>query len=136
MTNPRLFGILLLLASLGGVTLVTSSPSSAMPGWTHPGRAAPAINAEQRDMIQALHVLYRAAVAELDWSVDENGHAPESVEQARNLRLALQAEIKDVLARGDDAGKPTGKANGEGVCPFSGQTQPVNLESKGPTLYL
>lgn len=136
MTIPRLFGILLLLGLIGGVTLVTSNPGAAMPGWTQPGLSTSSITAEQRDMIRALHGAYRAAVSELDWSVDDNGHAPETVEQARELRMALQAGIQEVLARGDDAGNSAGTAESEEICPFSGQTRPVNFESEGPTLHL
>ena len=132
MSNAKLFGILLLLALIGGVMLVTSSPSSAMPGWTDPGQTRPSVTAQQQDMIRALHDAYRAAVAELDWSVGENGHAPETVEQARELRMALQAEIKGVLERGRE-NQPSA---GNSVCPYSGQTRPVKFESKGPTLYL
>ena len=132
MSNAKLFGIFLLLALVGGVMLVTSSSSSATPGLTQPGHAAPSINAQQRDMIRALHGAYRAAVAELDWSVDENGHSPATVEQARDLRMALEAEIREVLERGADEGT----SSGERIRPYSGQTRPVKLESKDPTLYL
>ena len=132
MTNLKLLGVLLLLALIGGLTVVTSSSSSATPGLTQPGHAAPSINAQQRDLIRALHGAYRAAVAELDWSVGENGHAPETVEQARDLRMALEAEIREVLERGNDEGT----SSGERIRPYSGQTRPIKFESKGPTLYL
>lgn len=132
MTNLKLLGVLLLLALIGGLTLVTSSSSSATPGLTSPGHAAPSINAQQRDLIRALHGAYRAAVAELDWSVGENGHAPETVEQARDLRMALEAEIREVLERGNDKGTSSGAR----VRPYSGQTRPGSSESKSLTLYL
>jgi len=132
MTNLKLLGVLLLLALIGGLTFVTSSSSSATPGLIQPGHATPSINAQQRDMIRALHGAYQAAVAELDWSVGENGHAPETVEQARDLRMALEAEIRDVLERGTDEDT----LNNERVRPYSGQTRPGNFEGKDSTLYL
>ena len=82
-------------------------------------------------MIRALHGAYRAAVGELDWSVGENGHAPETVEQARDLRMALEAEIREVLERGTmkalraaSVSVPTVERHGR------------VSESKGLTLYL
>jgi Spy/CpxP family protein refolding chaperone len=131
MTKIKLMGAVLVLAAAGGLTLVTAGPTSAMPGWGD-GHAGMSITQEQREQIRNLHSAYRAALSNLDWSVDENGHSSETMQQARELRIALRAEIMDVLNRG----KQPAASTPEGTCPYSGETQPVRLESNANTLYL
>lgn len=123
----------LVLASLGAIALVSPGPISAMPGWSHPGHASPsiAIPEEQREHIRNLHSAYRAALSDLDWSVGEKGHAPETMQKARELRMALRAEIFDVLHRDSEA---TGSA--KGGCPYSGGKTPVRFKVDANTLYL
>lgn len=121
----------LLAAALGGIALL-AAPISAMPGWSHPSHAGPAISEEQRDQIRNLHSAYRAALSSLDWSVDESVHSSETMQRARELRVALRAEIVDVLQRGDSR---QGSAH-EGTCPYSGRTTPVSSRSNADTLYL
>lgn len=136
MRKAGFFGAALFAASLGGLALTTSGPTSAMPGWSHPGDSSVSIQPEQREQINALHSAYRAALAKLDWSIvengGENGHAPETMQQARELRMALRAEIFDVLHRD---GQVADSAP-EGACPYSGQPKPVRLEGSTRTLYL
>lgn len=126
------FGVVLFAVLLGGFALVTSGPIAAMPGWSNSGQPVTSINEIQRDQIKALHGAYRAALAELDWSIGENGHAPETMRQARDLRMALRAEISDVLRRGSE----TGGSNEKSVCPYSGKKMPVRFDDNAPTLYL
>jgi len=136
MMNAKVLGAALLLAVLGGLALFAAGPTSAMPGWSHSGQtdspAHPSISEEQRDQIAALHSAYRAALSQLDWSMGENGHAPDTMQQAKELRMALRAEISDVLRRGTEA---TGSAS-EGGCPYSGERTPVKFADNAPTIYL
>lgn len=134
MPKIKLLNKALVLASLCGLALVAAGPISAMPGWSHPGHAAPsaAFTAEQRDHIRNLHSAYRAALSELDWSLGEKGHSPETMRQARDLRMALRAEISDVLRRGNE----TAGSNQPGACPYSGRKTPVKFDRNAPTLYL
>jgi len=132
MNAARIFALFLFVSATVGVTIVAPAPLSAMPGWSEPGRSAVPITEEQREHIRNLHDAYRAALANLDWRVDENGHPPDTVAQARDLELALRAEIIEVMHRAGEASAP---APGS-VCPYSGKTTPVRLEGDGPTLYL
>lgn len=131
MTKIKLMGAALVLAAAGGLTLVTAGPTSAMPGWGD-GHGGMSITQEQREQIRNLHSAYRAALSNLDWSVDENGHSAKTMQQARELRIALRAEIMDVLDRGK---QPAGSTS-EGTCPYSGEAEPVRLKSNANTLYL
>lgn len=139
MLKVKYLGTLVLLAALGGLAFVAAGPTAAMPGWSHPDRPdasgnppVASINDEQREEIRQLHGAYRAALAELDWSVGQNGHASETMQQARELQMALRAEIFDVLHRDSEATSSTD----EGGCPYSGRAIPVKLDSDAPTLYL
>lgn len=132
MMKGRLFGIVLFAISFGALALATAGQTSAMPGWSNSGKPGISINETQRDQIKALHGAYRAALAELDWSVGENGHATETVRQARELRMALRAEISDVLGRSNE----NAGSNEQGACPYSGRKTPVRFDDSAPTLYL
>ena len=136
MMNAKVLGAALLLAVLGGLALFAAGPTSAMPGWSHSGQtdspAHPSISEEQRDQIKALHSAYRAALSQLDWSIDDNGHAPDTMQQAKELRMALRAEISDVLRRGSDAMA----SSSETGCPYGGQRKPVKFADNAQTMYL
>ena len=136
MKNVRLVGTAIVLTLLVAFALAAAGPTAAMPGWSHSGQTAPAvepsINAQQRDQIKALHDAYRAALAELDWSVGENGHAPDTMQQAQELRMALRAEIFEVLHRGGRVADSVP----EGSCPYSGKVKPVRFVKDANTLYL
>lgn len=132
MNKAKYFGALVLVFGFCGVTLMAAGPISAMPGWSKSGHPSITINSEQRDQIARLHSAYRAALADLDWRLGENGHPPETIRQARDLRMALRAEISDVL-RG---GRETAGSGQSGVCPYSGKTVPVGFDDNAPTLYL
>lgn len=136
MMKAKVLGSALLLAALGGLALVVAGPTSAMPGWSHSDQAVmtahPSINDKQRDQIKALHHAYRAALSQLDWSAGENGHSPDTMQQAKELRMALRAEISDVLQRG----KEVAGSSSERGCPYSGQRKPVKFGGNAPTLVL
>jgi|GEM_PF-2103990 len=136
MTKAKIFFSTLLLASLGGLTLVAAGPTAAMPGWSNFDQASssvsPSVKEEQRDQIEALHSAYRAALSQLDWSIGENGHAPDTMRQAQELRMALRAEIFDVLHRDSDA---VGSSPEKG-CPYSGEVTPVRFGRDADTLHL
>jgi len=136
MMKAKLLGTALFLAALGGLALVAADPTSAMPGWSNSGPASmsshPSINQKQRDQIKALHSAYRAALSELDWSIGDNGHSPDTMQQAKELRMALRAEISDVIRRGSEL---TGSSSESG-CPYSGQRKPVRFGDNAETLVL
>lgn len=131
MLNSRTLSVALFVAAIVGIMIAASGPTSAMPGWSKPGASKILITTEQRDHIRNLHAAYKAAVANLDWSVDETGHAPETMRQARDLRLALRAEIIDVIHHST----AVSESSSEPACPYSGKTTPVRLENDGQTLY-
>ncbi|MBL38967.1 MAG: hypothetical protein CMP07_11215 [Xanthomonadales bacterium] len=132
MMKGKLFGVVLFAISFGALALATAGQTAAMPGWSNSGKPGISISETQRDQIIALHGAYRAALAELDWSLGENGHAPETMRQARDLRMALRAEISDVIRRGNE----TAGSNEQGACPYSGRKTPVSFDDNAPTLYL
>jgi hypothetical protein len=86
---------------------------------------------QRRDQIQQLHSAYKAALAELDWSVDDGGHSADTIQQARELRIALHAEISDVMRRtsGSERAEPD-------TCPFSGKSMPTRSKHEGDTFSL
>lgn len=132
MDKAKFFGALVLVFVFGSVMLMAAGPISAMPGWSKSGHPSITINPKQRDQIARLHGAYRAALAELDWRLGKNGHAPETMRQARDLRMALRAEISEVLRGGRD----TAGSGQQGVCPYSGRTAPIRFDDDAPTLYL
>ncbi|HMB37547.1 MAG TPA: hypothetical protein VKO85_00575 [Wenzhouxiangellaceae bacterium] len=136
MMKAKVLGTALFLAALSGLALVAAGPTSAMPGWLDSGQASlsshPSINEKQRDQIKALHSAYRAALSKLDWSTGENGHSPDTMQQAKELRMALRAEISDVLRRGSEVAG----SSSESGCPYSGQRKPVKFGDNVPTLVL
>ena len=121
----------LLATAICGVALFAGT-TSAMPGWSHPGHDVRMITETQREQIRNLHDAYRAALSSLDWTVDEDGHSAETMQQARELRIALRAEIVEVLRRGESGRAPSS----EGSCPWSGKSTPVKFRSNAETLYL
>lgn len=132
MLNARTLSVALFVAAVVGAMIAASGPTSAMPGWSKPGTSKILITTEQRDHIRNLHAAYKAAVSDLDWSVDETGHAPDTMRQARDLKLALRAEIFDVIHRPS----AVSESSSEPTCPYSGKMTPVRLENDGQTLYL
>lgn len=137
MLKSRALAIAVAGLAVVGILAAAPGPISALPGWSQPdqggGNATGVpITVDQREQIRALHEAYQAAVSELDWRADENGHRPETIQQARNLKRALHAGILDVIHRGG----PVSKAPDATGCPYSGRRIPARLDSNGPTLHL
>jgi len=131
MRKTRIVTALAILALITTLAM-SAGPISAMPGWSKEANPAISITAQQRDQIQNLHSAYRAAISNLDWSVDENGHPTETMKQARDLRMALRAEIFDVIHRDSEGAQP---ASGS-TCPYSGEAQPVRVKKDRDSMYL
>ncbi|MFW6341145.1 MAG: hypothetical protein ACOC0Q_09785 [Wenzhouxiangella sp.] len=93
------------------LALAFSSPIAAKPGWSHPGH----------ERIKAL-----------DWSVEDGSHDPATLQQARELRLALRAEIREVLT---DAQLEHMESAGK-RCPRGGQPEIRPVRQQTTTLYL
>ena len=98
MKLSKLLFTLLIGVALGIGILVFSAPISAKPGWQHPAQGELALTAEQREQISNLRAAFHERIKGLDWSVTDGQHAPDTLREARELRLALRAEIKDVLS--------------------------------------
>ncbi len=128
MRKARVVTVLMAVALLSALAFA-AAPIAAMPGWSKDTSGVVPITEQQRDQIQNLHRAYRAAIANLDWSVSENGHASETMQQARELRIALRAEILDVIHRDGQAAQSAG-------CPYGGKAQPVRVDRDTDTLYL
>jgi hypothetical protein len=52
--------------------------------------------------------------------------------QARELKIALRAEIMDVLSRDNESAAGTS----DGSCPYGGKARPSRVGSDGSTLHL
>ena len=89
--------IVLFGTALGLGALALSAPISAKPGWQHSAQSELALTDEQRAQIANLRAAFRDQVKSLDWSVEDGEHAPTTLQQARELRMALREEIRDVL---------------------------------------
>lgn len=131
--------VLKLLGAVVVGLVVTIGPIAAIAdGLDDPPTASPAgvegdvISQSQREQIRNLHEAYRAALAKLDWSAGSEGHSSDTLRQARELRMALRAEIFDVIHRGAERAP----ASGEGQCPYSGKAAPVRVKAAEGTLYL
>ena len=124
----NLLFVLLLGSALGIGILAFSAPLSAKPGWQHPAQGELALSTEQREQIANLRAAFRDRVNNLDWSVTDGQHAPGTLQQARELRLALRAEIRDVLTEA----QLNHLRSSAGSCPHSGQT----VKRQSATLYL
>lgn len=122
----------ILAALLVALAVLFTSPTLAKPGWSHPAQGDLTLSAEQRDRISNLRGAFHDKLKALDWTVDENGHASETLQQARELRLALRAEIRDVLTpaqleRMDSAHRS---------CPHGGKREIQPVRQQTTTLYL
>lgn len=121
-----------LAAVLVVLALLFASPILAKPGWSHPAPGDLALSAQQREQISNLRSAFGHKLKALDWSVGDGGHAPETLQQARELRLALRAEIRDILtaeqlARMDSAHRS---------CPHGGKPDMQPVRHQTTTLYL
>lgn len=117
MLKHKLFGAAALVLAASGVLIAVSEPSSAMPGWSSKGSANSSITSAQHEQMVLLKEAYRAALAELDWSADDGGHSSETMQQARELHMALRAEMASIMRRGQPS---EGRETPSGACPYSG----------------
>ncbi len=130
--------LLSLFAGLAAVSVlvltVSPSPVTAKPGWSMENHTVLGLTEEQRDYIDDLRSAYRERIGELDWAVTEDGHPPETLQEARELRAALRAEIREVLT---DEQREAMKGK-QAACPHSGQrgSQTRQINRSSGTLYL
>ncbi|MFP4277649.1 MAG: hypothetical protein ACLFQ2_09515 [Wenzhouxiangella sp.] len=114
------------------LALAFSSPIAAKPGWSHPGHGDLALSSEQRKQIANLRGAFHERIKALDWSVEDGSHDPATLQQARELRLALRAEIREVLT---DAQLEHMESAGK-RCPRGGQPEIRPVRQQTTTLYL
>lgn len=126
------FGNLLVVVLLGSALavgiLAFSAPLSAKPGWQYPAQGELALSPEQREQIANLRAAFRDRVKRLDWSVTDGQHAPATMQKARELRIALREEIREVLTNE----QLNHLRSGAGSCPHGGQA----VKRQSATLYL
>ncbi|MEE4296442.1 MAG: hypothetical protein V2J20_07485 [Wenzhouxiangella sp.] len=121
-----------LASALIALALLVASPILAKPGWSHPAHGDLALSAEQRDQIRNLRGAFHDKLKALDWTVNESGHAPDTLRQARELRLALRAEIRDVLT----PEQLERMSSAHGRCPHGGKGGAQQVRQQSTTLYL
>ncbi len=116
------------------VLTVSPTPVTAKPGWSMENHPMLGLTEEQRDYIDDLRAIYRERIGELDWSVTEEGHAPETLQEARELSAALRAEIREVLTDEQREAMKSYRAS----CPHSGQrgSRKQQIDRTSGTLYL
>jgi len=86
-----------LTLSLSVLVMAFSSSSQARPGWSQPAHGDLSLTTEQRNQIANLRGAFHDQIKALDWSVQDGGHDPATLQQTRELRLALRAEIRELL---------------------------------------
>ncbi|MEE4297093.1 MAG: hypothetical protein V2J20_10830 [Wenzhouxiangella sp.] len=128
MKSINMLVVLFLGSALGIGILALSAPLSAKPGWQHPAQGELALSAEQRDQIANLRAAFRDRLKNLDWAVTDGEHAPGTLQQARELRLALREEIRDLLTEA----QLNHLHSSARACPHGGQT----VKRQSATLYL
>jgi len=133
MRSTTTFNAVLLVAALVALAVLTASPISAKPGWSHPVLGNLDLSREQQAQIQNLRSAFRDQFKSLDWSVQDGGHAPETLQQARELRIALRAEIREVLTDEQRQAMDSARRG----CPHHGKAAPARADQpQSGTLYL
>lgn len=122
----------LLVAALVTLAFLVASPISAKPGWSHPLLSELNLSSEQQKQIHNLRSAYRAQFKDLDWSVQDGGHFPETLQQARELRIALREEIREVLTEEQIELMDSARQG----CPYSGKRGPAPARPQTTTLFL
>ena len=123
--------LIVIVSALAAIALL-AGPLAAKPS-SHPVLGQLDLSQEQQQEIQNLRSAFRDQVDALDWSVTNGGHAPETMQQWRELRIALRAEIRDVLT---DEQREVMDAVRRGSCPYSGKMAPVRTQQQTITLFL
>lgn len=113
-------------------SLLFVSPILAKPGWSHPTPGDLALSAEQREQINNLRSAFSHKLKSLDWSVEEGGHAPETLQRARELRMALRAEVRDILTAEQLKRMDSARRS----CPHGGKPDMLPVRQETATLYL
>ncbi len=132
MRNRQALNTTLLLAALAALAFLVASPISAKPGWSHPVLGQLELSSEQQNEIQNLRSAFRDQFRGLDWSYDEGGHSSETLQQARELRIALREEIREVLTEQQRELMDSARKG----CPYSGKRAPASASPQSATLYL
>ncbi len=122
--------VLLLGSALGFGVLSLTAPTQAGVAWQAPADADLALSAKQREQIANLRAAFHDRVKSLDWGVRDGSHDRETLREARELRLALRAEIRSVMT--DEQLEHMKSARK--TCPHGGRAQPVQTDNA--TLYL
>jgi Spy/CpxP family protein refolding chaperone len=128
MKLSNLLLVLILGGTLGLGILAFSAPIAAKPGWQHPAQGELALTSEQREQIANLRAAFHDRVKNLDWSLQDGEHASDTLQEARELRIALRQEIRDVLT---DAQREHLRST-RSSCPYGG----VPVQRQSATLYL
>lgn len=123
--------LIVIVSALAAIVLL-AGPLAAKPG-SHPVLGQLDLSQEQQQEIQNLRSAFRDQVDSLDWSVTNGGHAPETMQQWRELRMALRAEIREVLT---DEQRQAMDAVRRGSCPYSGKVAPARTQQQTTTLFL
>lgn len=97
MKLTSLLFVLLVGTALGLGALALAAPIAAGPSSQHSAQNQLALTDQQRSQIANLRAAFRDRVKNLDWRVTDEGHAPKTLQQTRELRIALREEIKEVL---------------------------------------
>lgn len=133
MRTTKTLNSIVFIAALAALALLVTSPISAKPGWSHPVLGDLTLSSEQQEQISNLRSAFRDQFKSLDWSVEEGGHAPETLQQARELRMALREEIRDVLTDEQREAMDSARRG----CPHHGKAAPSRVDpSPTRTLFL
>lgn len=127
-TSLKITAVLVAVAAL----VLLAGPLAAKPG-SHPVLGQLELSQQQQQQIQNLRSAYREKLNTLDWSVNDGAHAPETLQQWRELRIALRAEIREVLTEDQ---RQALDASSRKSCPYSGQATPVRVQQRTNTLFL
>ncbi len=133
MRQTAFIPLAILSLSLVLLGLLLAGPIAAKPGWSHPVLGAVKLSPEQQQQMGHLRDAFRAQFEALDWGVENGAHAPETLEKARELQLALRAEMRALLS---DEQRAAMDAAQRGSCPYSGQTTPVRASQRNASWIL
>lgn len=131
--NIALLAALLMALGLLMVNPLLASSLSSKPGGSHPVLGGLELSDEQQQQIRNLRSAFRDQVNALDWSVENGAHSPQTLRQARELRMALRAEVREVLT---EEQRQAMDAARRGSCPHSGRVAPVRTQQRTSTLFL
>ncbi|MGY6553291.1 MAG: hypothetical protein ACXIUM_02095 [Wenzhouxiangella sp.] len=120
--------VIVIVSALATIFLL-AGPLAAKPN-AHPVLGQLELSQDQQQQIANLQSAFRAQVGDLDWSLVDGVHPPETVQQWRELRIALRAEIREVLT---EEQRQIADAMRAGVCPHSGKATPARVQQPSTT---